>query len=117
MTSAKHAGLLLLEALAATVVCLGVATAGTPAISQAAPNTGAVDMNDYCNWRYGGATAQVLDPHSAFSWNCMHGPAIAGGVDVDVQCRRQYGTFTFSRFGDTRDPYSWFCQWTRTGPG
>ncbi|MGW0359240.1 hypothetical protein ACWDXV_34050 [Nocardia nova] len=104
--------LLPLKVAAASAVFAAAGAAFAPAIASAGTYLGGVDMNAYCSWRYEGATARVLDPNSAYSWSCMHGPVVAGPVNVDVQCRHQYpGTpGAYSGLRNSRDPYSWYCQ-------
>ncbi|WP_433590785.1 hypothetical protein [Nocardia sp. CA-145437] len=71
---------------------------------------GGLNLNDYCARKFNGATAHVRDEHNAFTWECVHGKTSAGGIDIDDQCRHQYGSNAVSGLRETGNAYTWYCR-------
>ena len=97
---------------------LGVAAVSAalvaPAADQASASTrlGGVDMQRACDTQYPGfgLAARVLDQHNAYSWRCVAPWDNTRGIDVNRACANQYGGGAYAGLGDSRNPYSWYCQ-------
>jgi hypothetical protein len=76
---------------------------------------GGVSMQAACDRQYPnqGLSATVRDSHNAYSWVCASGTT-AKGIDVNAACAAQYRAGASSGLGSSADPYSWFCQWSKT---
>jgi hypothetical protein len=89
---------------------ISVATGGA---AHATTRLGGVDMQRACTtqWPGYGLTAHVNNPTDAYSWRCWapwdHS---SYGIDVNRECVTQYGGGAYAGLGNTRDPYSWYCQ-------
>ncbi len=86
---------------------------------------GGMNLNNYCNWKYGGHATLLLWPNrNAWGWRCT-GPESWGlgisippsltltGVTYEIWtpdvCVFQYGEGAWSATSNWRDPYSWKC--------
>jgi hypothetical protein len=78
-------------------------------------STGGVSMQAACDRQYlnQGLSATVRDSHNAYSWVCASGTT-AKGIDVNAACSAQYRAGASSGLGSSTNPYSWFCQWSKT---
>jgi hypothetical protein len=75
---------------------------------------GGVSMQGACDNQYPGQgrRAVVRDQRNAYSWRCGTGvvPVADGGIDVNRQCRAQYGSAAYAGLSNAGNPYSWYCQ-------
>jgi hypothetical protein len=87
------------------------ATIGSAELAGATTILGGVDMQGACNEQYPayGLRAVVTDQHNAFSWRCTSPWGYSVGIDVNRECRVQYGSGAYSVLLNASDPYSWRC--------
>lgn len=86
-------------------------------------DVGGVDLNDYCQRKYGGHAELTGDfKFNAYSWRCTGGKKSSIGIplgmsgefswheiSVNEACQMQYGKKAYSKTLNSKDPYSWRC--------
>ena len=67
-------------------------------------------MQSACNAQYPGRglTATATDSKNAYSWKCV-GPGVSLGINVDSQCRAQYGAGAVAAVANPASAWSWYC--------
>ena len=95
-----------------------IATIGTGIVAKSEPASaasrlGGISVYSACEDQYPGSYAYrvFLVENNVFGWRCSFGNAPAGGAGLDLnrQCRKQYGKPAYARYDDYNNPYSWYC--------
>lgn len=105
------------------LACLSIAVAMSPAPSTAGGAggyggrpLGGVNLNYYCQTKFGKEFKSVLVGKTAGDWTCERNKTDRRAISVDGACKLQYGTPNVkARALNWNDPLSWRC--FQTGKG
>lgn len=76
---------------------------------------GGVSVYDACRYQYSAAYAWEVfvlpDTYNVMGWRCYLNHIHSGYVELDLnaECRREYGSLARATYDDFNDPYSWYC--------
>jgi hypothetical protein len=97
-------------ALTSVLASFGFTFAVTPS-AEAATLRGGVSVSQACYYTYG--WDNTIHGNNVHSWRCVaygsNGMYVFGGVDLNRQCVRQYGSGAYASYTNYNDPYSWKC--------
>ena len=89
---------------------VGAGVAGVSAAPAFARDLGGVSMENACLTQYGSSYHAEVARDDAFGWACFNRPDnFAHSIDVDRECRNEYGPAARSTYYDRWNPYSWYC--------
>lgn len=81
-----------------------------------ATNLGGISVYNACVNQYPAAYHHEVfileNQYNVMGWRCRLNHIHSGYVELDLnrQCRVQYGTAASARYTDFNDPFSWYCE-------
>lgn len=69
-----------------------------------------MNLNSYCDSRYGGANASFTSRTDAYTWGCYRNGQYLGSIDMNEVCRTQHPLLPKAVMTDRGNVYSWVCR-------
>jgi hypothetical protein len=101
----------ILMAVAALALTAGASVASV-APAHAATTLGGVSVWNACVYQNGTPSSLTIQPYNVMGWKCVYNGgwnSIQLGVDLNKECRREYGSAAYASYTNWNDPYSWRC--------
>ena len=81
-------------------------------------NLGGVNLNSYCQKRYGSGFKSVLVGKTAGDWTCQKSQNERRPISVENACKMQYGNRALkAKAVNWNNPLSWYCFGSRKTKG
>ena len=93
-----------------TAAVAGTALLGVGTGPASARDLGGVSMGNACLTQYGSGWHAEVRGSTVMSWACVTSNSVPYPIDVNRECRDEYGMAASATYYDYRNPYSWYCQ-------
>ena len=110
----KMRGRKIIASILALTLIVGI-SAMTVAPASAATRLGGVSVYNACKYQYKAAWSWEVfilpNTYNVMGWRCYLNGNHYGYVELNLntECRREYGSLAHAAYDDFNNPYSWYC--------